>query len=61
MNLGANIGMLLEQYFRQKLAEVKCNARNFDHKAFREKVEHISNKILAGYEIETRLFAMEDM
>ena len=92
-------GMLLEQYFRQKLAEdggfsvigswweakagkdaseidivgirterksalvaeVKCNARNFDHKAFMEKVEHISNKILAGYEIETRLFAMEDM
>lgn len=92
-------GLLLEQYFRQKLAEdggfsaigswweakagkeaceidivgirterksalvgeVKCNARNYDHKAFMEKVEHISNKILSGYEIEPRLFTIEDM
>ena len=43
------------------LAEVKRNARNYDHKTFMEKVEHIRNKVLSGYEIETRLYTLEDM
>lgn len=92
-------GLMLERYFRQKLAEqggfreigswweaksgktaceidiigiriesksalvaeVKRNARNYDHKAFMEKVEHVKAKILSGYEVETRLYTLEDM
>ena len=92
-------GLMLEKYFRQKLAEeggfreigswweakagkeaheidivglktegksalvaeVKRNARNYDNKLFMEKVEHLRTKILAGYEIETRLFTLEDL
>lgn len=92
-------GIMLERYFRQKLAEqggfreigswweaksgkaaceidvigiraesksalvaeVKRNARNYDHKAFMEKVEHVKAKILSGYEVETRLYTLEDM
>lgn len=92
-------GLMLEKYFRQKLAEeggfreigswweakagkaasetdivgirtdgrsalvaeVKRGARNYDHKAFMEKVEHIKTKILSGYSIDTRLYTLDDM
>lgn len=43
------------------IAEVKRNARNYDHKAFKAKVEHIKSKILSGYEIESRLYTIDDM
>lgn len=92
-------GLMLEKYFRQKLAEgggfremgswweakagkeafeidivgirtegqsalvaeVKRNVRNYDNKAFMAKVEHIRSKLLSGYEIESRLYTMDDM
>lgn len=92
-------GLMLEKYFRQKLAEeggfreigawweaksgklaneidivgirtsgkyalvaeVKRNVRNYDNKLFMSKVKHIEDKILSGYEIETRLFSIDDM
>ena len=43
------------------VAEVKRNARNYDHKAFMAKIEHIRTKILAGYEIESHLYIIDDM
>lgn len=43
------------------IAEVKRNARNYDNKAFMAKVEHIKAKMLSGYEIESRLYTIEDM
>lgn len=43
------------------VAEVKRNARNYDNKSFMAKVEQIKNKILSGYEIESRLYTMDDM
>lgn len=43
------------------VAEVKRQRRNYDHKAFMSKVEHIKQTVLAKYEIETRLLTMEDM
>ena len=43
------------------VAEVKRNARNYDNKAFMAKIEHIRTKILSGYEIESRLYTMDDM
>lgn len=92
-------GMMLEKYFRQKLAEdggfreigswweakagkeaneidivgirtagksalvaeVKRNARNYDNKSFMAKIEHIRAKILSGYDIEPRLYTINDM
>lgn len=92
-------GLMLEKYFRQKLAEdggfremgswweaksgkeaneidivgirtegksalvaeVKRNARNYDNKSFMAKIEHIKAKILSGYEIESRLYTIDDM
>lgn len=92
-------GMMLEKYFRQKLAEdggfreigswwetkagkeaneidivgirtaeksalvaeVKRNARNYDNKSFMAKIEHIKAKILSGYDIEPRLYTINDM
>lgn len=92
-------GLMLEKYFRQKLAEeggfreigswweaksgkeaneidivgirtegksalvaeVKRNARNYDNKSFMAKIEHIRTKILFGYEIESRLYTIDDM
>lgn len=92
-------GMMLEKYFRQKLAEdggfreigswwetkagkeaneidivgirtagksalvaeVKRNARNYDNKLFMAKIEHIRAKILSGYDIEPRLYTINDM
>ncbi len=43
------------------VAEVKRNARNYDNKAFKAKVEHIKAKILSEYEIESKLYTMNDM
>ena len=43
------------------VAEVKRNTRNYDHKAFMAKIEHIRTKILAGYEIESHLYTIDDM
>ncbi len=43
------------------VAEVKRNARNYDNKSFMAKVEHIRTGILSGYEIESRLYTMNDM
>ena len=43
------------------VAEVKRNTRNYDHKSFMAKVEHLRAKLLSGYEIESRLFTLDDM
>ena len=43
------------------VAEVKRQRRNYDHKLFMEKVEHIKTAILSNYDIETCLWTMEDM
>lgn len=43
------------------VAEVKRNARNYDNKSFMAKIEHIRAKILSGYEIESRLYTIDDM
>lgn len=43
------------------IAEVKRNARNYDNKSFMGKVGHIKAKMLSGYEIESRLYTMDDM
>lgn len=43
------------------VAEVKLNARNYDHKAFTAKVEHLRAKVLSAYTIETRLLTLGDM
>ena len=43
------------------VAEVKRNARNYDNKSFMGKVGHIKAKILSGYDIESRLYTMDDM
>lgn len=43
------------------VAEVKRNARNYDNKSFMAKIEHIKTKILSGYEIESRLYTIDDM
>jgi hypothetical protein len=43
------------------VAEVKRQQRNYDHKAFMEKVDCIKNAILANYYVETRLLTLEDM
>ena len=43
------------------VAEVKRQRRNYDHKKFMAKVERIKTSILTNYEIETRLFTIEDM
>ncbi|MDE6082055.1 MAG: ATP-binding protein, partial [Muribaculaceae bacterium] len=43
------------------VAEVKRQKRNYDHKQFMTKVERISSSVLNGYNIESRLFTMENM
>lgn len=43
------------------VAEVKHNVRNYDNKSFMAKIEHIRAKILSGYEIESRLYTIDDM
>lgn len=43
------------------VAEVKRQLRNYDHKAFKEKVDYIKKNVLSGYDIKTRLFTLQDM
>ena len=43
------------------VAEVKRQQRNYDHKAFMEKVDCIKTNILSKYEIETKLLTLDDM
>ncbi len=43
------------------VAEVKRQHRNYDHKAFMEKIDCIKTSILSKYKIEIRLFTLEDM
>lgn len=43
------------------VAEVKRQRRNYDHKLFMEKVERIKTAILSKYEVNTRLFTLENM
>ena len=46
---------------RALVAEVKRQQRNYDHKAFMEKVECIRTSVLSKYDIVPRLFTLEDM
>ncbi len=43
------------------VAEVKRQQRNYDHRAFMEKVACIKKSILSNYAIETRLLTLDDM
>lgn len=43
------------------VAEVKRQHRNYDHKAFMEKIDCIKTSTLSKYKIEIRLFTLEDM
>ncbi|MDO4933704.1 MAG: ATP-binding protein [Prevotella sp.] len=43
------------------VAEVKRQGKNFKPERFEEKVEHLHDKILHGYEIRSRLLTLEDM
>ena len=43
------------------VAEEKRLRRNYDHKLFMEKGEHIKKSILSNYNIETRLLTLENM
>ncbi len=43
------------------VGEVKRKGKNFKPESFAVKVEHLRDKILHGYEIESRLFTLEDM
>ena len=43
------------------IAEVKWNPRNYIHKLFMEKVEHLRQKEMTKYTLETKLFSLEDM
>lgn len=43
------------------IAEVKRQRRNYDHKTFMEKVEHVKAAILSNYEIKTQLLTLDDM
>lgn len=43
------------------IAEVKRDKRNYNHKLFMEKVEHLKDKELSGYQVETRLLTLEEM
>lgn len=44
-----------------EIAEVKRQQRNYDHKAFMQKVERIKVCALSNYKISTRLLTLEDM
>lgn len=43
------------------VAEIKRQRRDFDHKVFMEKVDRIRVAALSQYEIETKLFTLDDM
>jgi AAA+ ATPase superfamily predicted ATPase len=46
---------------RALVAEVKRQSKNFKPDLFSKKVEALRKKVLFNYEIESRLFSMEDM
>ncbi len=52
---------ILAQGHKAVVAEVKRQRRNYDHKAFMEKVDRIKTAILSNYEIEPRLLTLDDM
>lgn len=54
------IGVLAEGK-KVLIVEVKRQHRNYDHKKFMKKVEYVKARILSKYDIETRLFTLEDM
>ncbi len=54
------VGLYAEEK-RALVAEVKRQAKNFKPELFAQKVEALRKKILFKYEIESRLFSMEDM
>lgn len=56
-----NIVAILADGKKAIVAEVKRQRRNYDHKAFMEKVEHIKTTALSRYDIEPHLFTIEDM
>jgi hypothetical protein len=43
------------------VAEVKRQQRNYDHKAFMEKVESVKTSILSKYQVNTLLLTLDDM
>lgn len=43
------------------VAEVKRQRRNYNHKAFMTKVEHLRESVLSKYEVKPRLLTLEDM
>lgn len=43
------------------VAEVKRNPDNYNHPLFMQKVEHIKQKEMTNYKIETKLFSLRDM
>ena len=54
------IGLYAEDK-RALVAEVKRQAKNFKPELFAQKVEALRKKVLFNYEIESRLFTMDDM
>ena len=54
------VGLYAEEK-RALVAEVKRQAKNFKPELFAQKVEALRKKILFKYEIESRLFSMEEM
>ena len=53
--------LLYAEEKRALVAEVKRQAKNFKPELLAQKVEAIRKKILYNYEIESRLFSMDDM
>jgi hypothetical protein len=43
------------------VAEVKRQQRNYDHKAFMEKIESVKTSILSKYQVNTLLLTLDDM
>ena len=56
-----NIVALCSKGRQALIAEVKRNPRNYNHKLFMEKVEHLRQKEMTKYRLETKLFSLEDM
>lgn len=54
------VGILAEEK-KAVVAEVKRLRRNYDHKLFMEKVEHIKNVLFDKYDVDARLLTLEDM
>lgn len=43
------------------VAEVKRSVNNYNHRLFMEKVEHLKQKEMAKYVVETKFFSLKDM